>query len=74
MKLQNILISLDMTVNAILGGWSGETMSGRTWRLRQQQPYKTLRPVIDWLFSYWVANHCENSYLKRGDYVPEARE
>ena len=70
MKILNILISLDMTLNAVLGGYPGETVSGRAWRLRANQPYKTLRPILDWAFSHWGPDHCERSYNARNSYLP----
>ena len=70
MRLKNIAIGLDFTINAIFGGWPGESVSGRTWRLRREQPYKTLRPIIDWLFLWVEPNHCEKAYLHRDNYVP----
>ena len=59
------LIALDIWVNERWHGIHGETLSARCWRLREFEPYKTLRPVIDGLFSYWGANHCQRSYEKR---------
>jgi hypothetical protein len=70
MKIKNIAIGLDLLINTIFGGYPGETMSGRTWRLRNCQPYKTIRPVIDWLFSFWGPDHCQRSYESRSDYLP----
>lgn len=70
MKIKQIAIAFDQLINTILGGYADESMSSRCWRLRAFQPYKTARPVIDWLFSYWGANHCENSYNNRMAYIP----
>jgi hypothetical protein len=56
-----VLVAVDQLANAILGGYSDETMSARCWRLREQQPYARLRLVIDWLF-FWQPNHCESAY------------
>ena len=56
---------LDIKVNIMIGGRKNETLSGRCWRLRDFQPYKTIRPILDWAFSIWGPNHCQRSYEKR---------
>lgn len=61
MRLLEIAIAADQLVNALLGGYSDETMSARCWRLRTQKPYRYLRPVIDGLF-FWQADHCKAAY------------
>lgn len=71
MRIKQILIALDQLLNATLGGYAGETLSSRCWRLRAEQPYAAARHVIDGLF-FWQANHCEKSYLNWKTYVPEA--
>ena len=71
MKIHNLLISADLLINTLCGGYPGETVSGRCWRLREYQPYKTARPVIDWLFSYWGPDHCEKSFADRNNYLPK---
>lgn len=71
MKFKQFLIAVDETVNTLLGGYAGETISTRCWRLREFQPYKTARPVIDFIFCYWGPNHCEESFNNRDAYVPE---
>lgn len=70
MKLKQIAIAADQLLNTLLGGYAGESVSSRCWRLRESQPYKTARPVIDWLFSYWGPNHCEESFKNRKAYTP----
>jgi hypothetical protein len=66
-----ILVALDQLVNTIFGGYAEETMSSRCWRLREFQPYKTLRPVIDTIL-FFDPDHCETSYLNEVDhkYMP----
>lgn len=59
------LIALDIWVNERWHGKNGETLSARCWRLRDFQPYKMLRPILDWAFSVWGPNHCQRSYEKR---------
>lgn len=70
MKIYNVLIAIDELVNTAFGGWPGETISGRTWRLRANQPYAAMRPFIDWIFSYWGQNHCQSAFDNRNGYVP----
>ena len=59
------LIVLDIWVNERWHGKSGETLSARCWRLRDFEPYQTLRPIIDRAFSIWGPNHCQRSNEKR---------
>lgn len=60
-RVREVLVALDQLANAILGGYSDETLSARTYRLRAVQPYKALRPIIDGLFFFQPA-HCQSSY------------
>jgi hypothetical protein len=71
MRIKQIMIAFDQLINAILGGYAQETLSARCWRLRDFQPYKTLRPVIDWAFRIWGPDHCENSFKNRLGYLPD---
>ena len=61
MKILQIAIAFDQLVNTFLGGYADETMSSRCWRLRDFQPYKILRPVIDTVL-FFDPDHCETSY------------
>lgn len=61
-RLAQIAVAADQLCNAIFGGYADETMSSRCWRLREFQPYKTLRPVIDAVL-FFDPRHCETSYL-----------
>lgn len=72
--MKQLLIALDQALNALSGGMADETLSARCWRCRDRQPYKTLQPVIDWLFS--DPDHCEKSYeseKNRSQLPPEYR-
>jgi hypothetical protein len=60
-RILQVLIAADQLLNTMLGGMADETMSARCWRLREYQPYKTLRPIIDQLL-YWQPNHCQSAY------------
>lgn len=61
MKVAQVAVAFDQLINALCGGYADETMSSRVWRLRQFQPYKTLRPVIDTIL-FFDPNHCQTSY------------
>lgn len=67
-RLEQIFIAADCLANAILGGWSGETLSARSWRLRTKKPWKYLRAVLD----FFVPGHCEHAYhkLNSEQYLP----
>jgi len=74
-RLLEVAVAFDQLVNAILGGYSDETISARCWRLRSTQPYNTLRPIIDGLF-FWQSDHCRASYeaeRARSQLPPEYR-
>lgn len=60
-RVFEVLVALDQLANAILGGWADETISARCHRLRDRQPYKILRPVIDGLF-FFQPHHCQRAY------------
>lgn len=54
-----ILISLDQFLNvAILNGNPDETVSSHCWR----HQHKRMIRFIDWVFSPWEQNHCQNSF------------
>lgn len=58
-----IAISFDHVGNASAGGDESETISARCWRYRNEQPYRVLRPLIDWAFALaGDLNHCESAY------------
>lgn len=72
MRIKQILIALDQLMNTIfLGGYAQESISSHAYRCRADQPYKTLVPVIDWLFSFWGPDHCKRSYENRMGYLPQ---
>lgn len=59
----NILVSLDITLNAILGGKLYETLSASAWLGEQQGKILPcfFRPVIDFLFRPFEADHCHRT-------------
>ena len=67
-RLLEALLWLDIKVLWLLTlgrGQPGETISAAAWRMRlagrwHGQPAVAL---IDWLFSPWQRNHCQNAYL-----------
>lgn len=72
--IKQILIAIDQLINTLCGGYADETLSARCWRCRDRQPFKTLEPVIDWLF--FDMSHCLESYRserKRAQLPPEYR-
>ena len=75
MQIKQILIAIDQLANALLGGWSDETISSRCWRMRNASRFwQKMLSGIDWLFG---AGHCEASYLaerRRSQLPPELRE
>jgi hypothetical protein len=60
-RAREVAVAVDQLMNAIFGGYSDETISARSWRLRECRPYCYLRPVIDKLF-FWQPDHCRASY------------
>jgi len=74
-RLREVAVAFDQLANAILGGYSDETISARCWRLREARPYNILRPIIDGLF-FWQPEHCRASYeaeRARSQLPPEYR-
>ena len=80
-RLRQLLISVDQTINCVLGlfiggSWADETLSSRAYRMQQQgKPWGFLRGVIDALF-FWQQQHCFQSYLSekyRKQLPPELR-
>jgi hypothetical protein len=61
-----LLIALDQLMNVCSTplsreAWADETFSARCWRLRQRQPWKLLRAVVDGLF-FFTPNHCQGAF------------
>lgn len=61
-----IAVGFDQTANAAFGGAEDETISARSWRYRERQPYTALRRLIDSMFELIAgqSNHCEQQFLK----------
>lgn len=53
----NLFIAVDQVFNALAGGWPDETLSSRTWREREQHPFRLI--IIDFVFG---EGHCHNSW------------
>jgi hypothetical protein len=74
--ITQLLISIDQLFNAIFGGWSDETLSARTWRMREKSyAWKTMFRFINALF-FWQNNHCRGAYMSeqvRNQLPPEYR-
>lgn len=61
MYLLNVLIGVDQLLNTICGGKPDETLSAACYRLKDRQPHKAFRFIIDLLF-FWQKGHCKISY------------
>jgi hypothetical protein len=58
----------DRVGNATAGGDDGEYISSRCWRYRTEQPYRTLRALIDGAAALCgQPNHCRKSYTQEID-------
>lgn len=70
-----IAIGFDQLANVTLGGSEDCTISSRCWMYRAEQPYKTLRWLIDKAFAIaGFSEHCETAYqveksFKKGEYL-----
>ena len=63
MHFKQSLIAVDQLLNALLGGWADETLSARSWRMRNKgKRWHVARLVIDALF-WFDKDHCRNAYL-----------
>ena len=66
-NMKQVLIAIDQTVNTLVWakdegfGMADETISARSWRLRERATWGLARALIDALF-FWDKNHCEESY------------
>lgn len=61
--MRQVLIAIDQLFNTLLGGWADETLSARSWRLREtSKRWKVAHRVIDALF-FFEKDHCYNSYV-----------
>lgn len=61
---RQLLISVDQTLNVLLGVgspdvWADETFSSRCWRNRAANPFKWMRPAIDFVLG---SGHCRRSF------------
>ena len=75
MRLMQVLISVDQTLNAFCGGWADETLSARAYRCSNKPHWKKAKTIIDKIF-FWQDNHCLNAYLvetNRQQLPPEYR-
>jgi len=54
-QLANVVIFLGENPN--------ESISGRSWRLRQNRFWGKMRILVDWLASPFEADHCEKSHM-----------
>ena len=62
--IEQFLVAEDDALSAITGGFANEPISARCWRCRAKQPFKTLRPIIDFfaLHLFSDPDHCQGNY------------
>lgn len=62
--LLRTLIAIDQLLNVVVcNGMPDETMSSVAYRMeREGRFWGFMRPVIDFLFSYWGPGHCESAW------------
>lgn len=61
----HIVIALDFLLNALTGGYPGETVSARCHRrgvIGKSVPWGYMRRFVDWLFRAEGPGHCERAY------------
>lgn len=62
--LLRVAIALDQLVNAILGGYPNETLSGRAWRkgiIQEIHGWIFVQQIIDLIF-FLQPNHCQGVF------------
>lgn len=66
-----VLIAADITLNVVLGGKLGETLSASAWLGEQQGKFFPciFRPIIDFLFWPFERNHCSKAYHSKLNYT-----
>ncbi len=74
---KQLAIAVDQLANTLLRGWPDETFSARCWRLKDRQPWRLLRWLVDGLARLCGdRDHCRVSYeseLWGLQQAPEAR-
>lgn len=62
--LLRVLIAIDQLLNVVIcNGYPDETMSSVAYRMEQSGRFwGFMRPVIDFLFSYWGPWHCKSAW------------
>ena len=64
--LRHVWYAFDCFINALTGGYAGETVSARLWRNRGRTGWDAARRVVDRLFA-WDADpgltHCETAWV-----------
>lgn len=59
--VKQFLIAIDQLFNVLLGGWADETLSTRSYRLRDEHLWWAYG-FINTLF-FWMEDHCKEGYL-----------
>lgn len=61
--LIRVLIGIDQLINCLLGGMPDETISAKSWRMRERSLFwYYLRIMIDGIF-WFSKNHCYESWV-----------
>lgn len=59
----NILIATDQLANTVFNGLPDETISSRMYRASKHSKCANVaRKVLDFIFSPWGKNHCQEAY------------
>lgn len=76
-RVRQIGNALSQLLNTLLGGWSDESVSSRSWRMSpSSRKWATVRVIIDWVFRPFGPHHCEGAYFNerhRLNLPPELR-
>jgi hypothetical protein len=59
--IYSVMRAFSRLINAVIGGWSGETISGRAWRENIKWLVIVLDTVWEWLGD--GKNHCKRSWI-----------
>lgn len=62
-RIQMIGNAASQLLNTLLGGWSDESVSSRSWRMSMRsRRWAAMRALIDWLFRPFGPGHCREAF------------
>ena len=62
-RIQMIGNAASQLLNTLLGGWSDESVSSRSWRMSpRSRRWAAMRVFIDWLFRPFGPEHCREAF------------